>query len=55
VPRRLVLRWPVAARPEASSGATTPAGAPAAAARPVAREVELRLVVDKAPGAPDQR
>ena len=55
VPRRLVLRWPAAARPEASSGTTTPAGAPGAAARPVAREVELRLVVDNAPGAPDQR
>ena len=55
VPRRLVLRWPAAALPGASSGTTTHAGTPAAAGRPVAREVELRLVVDNAPGATDPR
>lgn len=55
VPRRLVLRWPAAALPGASSGTATHAGTPAAAGRPVAREVELRLVVDNAPGATDPR
>jgi hypothetical protein len=52
VPRRLVCAGPRS--PTRASSGTTPAAAPAAA-RPVAREVELRLVVDNAPGATDPR
>ena len=55
VPRRLVLRWPATALPEGASGAIPPAGAPGATSRPIAREVELRLVVDETPGAADRR
>ncbi len=52
-PKRLVLSWPAVALPESAPGATPALGAngePKAAERPLAREVELRLVVDEAPG-----
>ncbi|HPU53843.1 MAG TPA: hypothetical protein PK359_19945, partial [Burkholderiaceae bacterium] len=65
--RRLVLRWPVDPRePSTAPGPTGPQGAeggsPAnanvtgsAPARPLARQVELRLVVDEGPGESEPR
>ncbi len=58
VPQRLVLRWPASAPSEGSSGVAPAAASPGTAGatgRPMAREVELRLVVDETPGASDRR
>lgn len=57
-PRRLVLRWPATAQSADSSGSASPIGpaeAPARTGRPLARAVELRLVVDEAPAGTEPR